>query len=180
MKSGTLRRVAAVAIAASLVALIAAPVLAQAPAAPPAPTPNKGDTAWMLTASALVLLMTIPGLALFYGGLVRTKNMLSMLMQVFFIVCIVCLPHLTASQSARTRHNRCTLREKRTLASGDITEFPVGCYRSAAFCNRLLLLLASVRLELRVLDHLKALLYGRVILRIWEGYLTRRHVQVVL
>jgi Amt family ammonium transporter len=91
MKSGTLRRVAAVAIAASLVALIAAPVLAQAPAAPPAPTPNKGDTAWMLTASALVLLMTIPGLALFYGGLVRTKNMLSMLMQVFFIVCIVCI-----------------------------------------------------------------------------------------
>jgi Amt family ammonium transporter len=91
MKSGTLRRVAAVAIAASLVALIAAPVLAQAPAAPPAPTPNKGDTAWMLTASALVLLMTVPGLALFYGGLVRTKNMLSMLMQVFFIVCIVCI-----------------------------------------------------------------------------------------
>jgi Amt family ammonium transporter len=54
-----------------------------------APTPNKGDTAWMLTASALVLLMTIPGLALFYGGLVRTKNMLSMLMQVFYTVCVV-------------------------------------------------------------------------------------------
>ena len=51
--------------------------------------PNKGDTAWMLTSTALVLLMTIPGLALFYGGLVRTKNMLSVLTQVFSIVCIV-------------------------------------------------------------------------------------------
>ncbi len=48
-----------------------------------APTPNKGDTAWMLTATALVLLMSVPALALFYGGLVRTKNMLSVLMQVF-------------------------------------------------------------------------------------------------
>jgi Amt family ammonium transporter len=48
-----------------------------------APQPNKGDTAWMLTATALVLLMSVPGLALFYGGLVRTKNMLSVLMQVF-------------------------------------------------------------------------------------------------
>ena len=48
-----------------------------------APQPNKGDTAWMLTATALVLLMSVPALALFYGGLVRTKNMLSVLMQVF-------------------------------------------------------------------------------------------------
>jgi Amt family ammonium transporter len=56
-----------------------------------APTPNKGDTAWMMTASVLVLLMTIPGLALFYGGLARTKNMLSMLMQVFYTVCVVCI-----------------------------------------------------------------------------------------
>jgi ammonium transporter, Amt family len=54
-----------------------------------APVPNKGDTAWMLTSSALVLLMTIPGLALFYGGLVRSKNMLSVLMHVFYSVCIV-------------------------------------------------------------------------------------------
>ena len=53
-----------------------------ATAAPP-PTPNKGDTAWMLTSTALVLLMSVPALALFYGGLVRTKNMLSVLMQVF-------------------------------------------------------------------------------------------------
>ena len=53
------------------------------------PTVNKGDNAWMLTSTVLVLLMTIPGLALFYGGLVRSKNMLSVLMQVFYIVCVV-------------------------------------------------------------------------------------------
>src|SRR5216110_2099838 len=47
------------------------------------PVPNKGDTAWMLTSTALVLLMSVPGLALFYGGLVRGKNLLSVLMQVF-------------------------------------------------------------------------------------------------
>ena len=62
---------------------------AAAPAAPPAPVPNKGDTAWMLTSSALVLMMSVPGLALFYGGLVRTKNMLSVLTQVFAIVSLV-------------------------------------------------------------------------------------------
>ena len=62
---------------------------AAAPAAPPAPVPNKGDTAWMLTSSALVLMMSIPGLALFYGGLVRTKNMLSVLTQVFAIVSLI-------------------------------------------------------------------------------------------
>jgi Amt family ammonium transporter len=50
---------------------------------------NKGDNAWMLTSSVLVLLMTIPGLALFYGGLVRSKNMLSVLAHVFYTVCIV-------------------------------------------------------------------------------------------
>jgi Amt family ammonium transporter len=90
MKLGKFTRIAAVGAAAILLGLIAAPALAQAPT-PPAPTPNKGDIAWMMTASVLVLLMTIPGLALFYGGLVRTKNMLSMLMQVFFIVCLVCI-----------------------------------------------------------------------------------------
>ena len=50
---------------------------------------NKGDTTWMLMSSVLVLMMAIPALALFYGGLVRTKNMLSVLMQVFMIVAIV-------------------------------------------------------------------------------------------
>ena len=49
---------------------------------------NKGDNAWMLVSTALVLMMSIPGLALFYGGLVRTKNMLSVLMQVFMIISI--------------------------------------------------------------------------------------------
>jgi ammonium transporter, Amt family len=58
---------------------------------PAAPVPNKGDTAFMMIATVLVLLMTVPGLALFYGGLVRSKNMLSVLTQVFAIVSIVCL-----------------------------------------------------------------------------------------
>jgi len=53
--------------------------------AKPAPTPNKGDVAWMLTCSALVLKMSVPALALFYGGMVRSKNALSMLMQVFVV-----------------------------------------------------------------------------------------------
>jgi Amt family ammonium transporter len=57
------------------------PVVAGAADAPP--VPNKGDTSWMMTSTALVLLMSVPALALFYGGLVRTKNMLSVLMQVF-------------------------------------------------------------------------------------------------
>ena len=52
---------------------------------------NKGDTSWMLISSALVLMMSVPALALFYGGLVRTKNMLSVLMQVFMIVSIASL-----------------------------------------------------------------------------------------
>jgi Amt family ammonium transporter len=60
-----------------------------APAAAPAPTPNKGDTAWMLTSTALVLLMSVPALALFYGGLVRSKNMLSVLMQVFVTFSLI-------------------------------------------------------------------------------------------
>jgi len=71
--------------------LLADPAWAQGAAAPApsAPMPNKGDTAWMLVSSALVLMMSVPGLALFYGGLVRSKNMLSVLTQVFAIVCLV-------------------------------------------------------------------------------------------
>ena len=64
----------------------AAPVVAEAK---PAPTPNKGDTAWMLTSTALVLMMSVPALALFYGGMVRSKNTLSMLMQVFVVFSLV-------------------------------------------------------------------------------------------
>jgi Amt family ammonium transporter len=52
------------------------------------PVPNKGDTTWMVVATALVLMMSLPGLALFYGGLVRTKNMASVLAQVFAVVCL--------------------------------------------------------------------------------------------
>jgi len=60
---------------------------AVAAAAPPAP--NKGDTAWMIVATVLVILMIVPGLALFYGGMVRAKNMLSVLMQVFVIFSLI-------------------------------------------------------------------------------------------
>ncbi|PJI88954.1 ammonium transporter [Sphingomonas koreensis] len=58
---------------------------------PTAEMVNKGDVAWMLVASAFVLMMSVPALALFYGGLVRTKNMLSVLMQVLTIVCVAAL-----------------------------------------------------------------------------------------
>jgi Amt family ammonium transporter len=88
MKLGIPRLIAAFAVVALSAWLMIESALAQAPTPP---TPNKGDVAWMLTATVLVLLMTIPGLALFYGGLVRTKNMLSMLMQVFYTVCVVCI-----------------------------------------------------------------------------------------
>ena len=60
-----------------------------AAAAPAAVQPNKGDTSWMIVATAFVILMSIPGLALFYGGLVRSKNMLSVLMQVFVIFSLI-------------------------------------------------------------------------------------------
>jgi Amt family ammonium transporter len=62
---------------------------APAPAAEPAPTLNAGDTSWMMTSTVLVILMTIPGLALFYGGLGRSKNMLSVLMHVFTIFSLI-------------------------------------------------------------------------------------------
>ncbi|HEV2650740.1 MAG TPA: ammonium transporter [Rhizomicrobium sp.] len=67
-------------------ALTTAPAFAAAP--PPDPL-NSGDTAWMLTSSALVLMMTIPGLALFYGGMVRKKNVLATLAQSFGATCII-------------------------------------------------------------------------------------------
>ena len=81
---------------AGLFALIATtPVLAELIKAPTieqqATMVNKGDTSWMLISSALVLMMSVPALALFYGGLVRTKNMLSVLMQVFMIVSVAAL-----------------------------------------------------------------------------------------
>ena len=60
---------------------------------------DSGDTAWLLTATAIVLMMTIPGLALFYGGMVRKKNVLSMLMQSFAITCVVSLVWMIAGYS---------------------------------------------------------------------------------
>ncbi len=74
--------VAAAADAASAAAPAAAAAASDAASAPAAPVANKGDVAWMTVSTLLVILMTVPGLALFYGGLVRSKNMLSVLMQV--------------------------------------------------------------------------------------------------
>ena len=68
----------------ALVALLPSPALAEE-----APVLNSGDTAWMLTATALVLFMTIPGLSLFYAGMVRSKNVLSVLMQCFAITSLM-------------------------------------------------------------------------------------------
>jgi ammonium transporter, Amt family len=86
----------------------AAPAAAAPTAAPPTPTTPQlvgadkisgGDTAWMLTSTALVLLMTIPGLALFYGGMVRKKNVLATLMQSFAITCLVTILWIVAGYS---------------------------------------------------------------------------------
>ncbi len=74
---------------AKVTAPAAAPAAATAEAAAPVAVPNKGDTAFMTIATVLVILMTIPGLALFYGGLVRSKNMLSVLMQVFVVSSLI-------------------------------------------------------------------------------------------
>ena len=63
--------------------------LAAVPAFAQDPTTNSGDTAWLITATALVLLMTLPGLALFYGGMVRKMNVLTIIMQSFATCCLV-------------------------------------------------------------------------------------------
>jgi Amt family ammonium transporter len=85
----------------AVAALCAGTGEALAQAAPPAPPPklDTGDTAWMLTSTALVLLMTIPGLALFYGGMVRKKNVLAITMQCFAITCITTVLWLVAGYS---------------------------------------------------------------------------------
>ena len=70
-------------------AAAAAPAAAAEAPAAAAPVPDKGDTAWLLVCAAFVILMSIPGLALFYGGLVRSKNMLSVLMQVFTVFSLI-------------------------------------------------------------------------------------------
>ncbi|MFM2054340.1 MAG: hypothetical protein RL456_2377, partial [Pseudomonadota bacterium] len=75
--------------AAAAPAAAEAPASDAAPAAAPAPKFDKGDTAWMMLSTLLVILMTLPGLALFYGGLVRAKNMLSVLMQVMVTFSLI-------------------------------------------------------------------------------------------
>lgn len=87
---------AASTLCASMFAATSAMAQEAAAAAPPVFEPtaemvNKGDVAWMMVATAFVLMMSVPALALFYGGLVRTKNMLSVLMQVLTIVCVAAL-----------------------------------------------------------------------------------------
>ncbi len=86
MHAFSFRQLPTAALAALPIVLLAGPALAA-----DAPTPNKGDTAWMLVATVFVLMMTIPGLALFYAGLVRAKNVVSMLLQVFAITCMVAI-----------------------------------------------------------------------------------------
>jgi Amt family ammonium transporter len=86
--SAAAAEVDAAAAAAAAAAPAAEAPAAEAPAAA-APVPDKGDTAWMLTSTALVLLMSVPALALFYGGLVRKKNMLSVLIQVFVVFSLI-------------------------------------------------------------------------------------------
>src|ERR1700686_2316396 len=81
----------------ALVAMLLAMPTAWSETAPTEPTLisvdkiSAGDTAWMLTSTALVLMMSIPGLALFYGGMVRKKNVLATVMQTFAITCVVTL-----------------------------------------------------------------------------------------
>jgi Amt family ammonium transporter len=84
--------------AGAAIAAAVLPVVALAQTAPP-PKLDTGDTAWMLTSTALVLMMTIPGLALFYGGMVRKKNVLAMLMQCFAICCLSTVLWMVAGYS---------------------------------------------------------------------------------
>ena len=124
--------------AATTTAPVAAPAAAAAAAAASpaaataAPTPNHGDTAWMLVATAFVILMTIPGLALFYGGLVRTKNMLSVLMQVFVIFSLIVVLWVVYGYSlAFTEGNAFIGSLDRTFLKG-IFDYSKGTFATAA------------------------------------------------
>src|SRR3954471_18173316 len=88
MRIESLKKAAVMALA-GLGTLATTTGIAFAQTAAKAPVPDKGDTAWMLVSTVLVLMMIVPGLALFYGGLVRAKNMLSVLTQTLVITCIV-------------------------------------------------------------------------------------------
>ena len=119
--------------AAAPAAAAAAPAAdASAPAAAPAPVPNKGDTAWMMVSTLLVILMTVPGLALFYGGLVRSKNMLSVLMQVMVTFSmIVVLWFLYGYSLAFTEGNQFIGGMDRLLMKG-IWDNAAGTFANAA------------------------------------------------
>ncbi|MDO9243067.1 MAG: ammonia channel protein, partial [Rhodocyclaceae bacterium] len=80
---------AAAETAVAVVTAVADAASAAVPAAEIVPTVHKGDVAWMMTATLLVVFMAVPGLALFYGGLVRAKNMLSVLMQVMVVFSLI-------------------------------------------------------------------------------------------
>ena len=87
------RQLTCAAVVAGMVLTLATPALADAPAL------DRGDTSWMLTSTALVLMMTIPGLALFYGGMVRKMNVLATMMQSFLITCLVTVLWMIVSYS---------------------------------------------------------------------------------
>ncbi len=87
------------AVCSALVATTVGALAQEAAATPPVLELNTGDTAWMLTSTALVLLMTIPGLALFYGGMVRKKNVLATVMQSFAVTCLVTVLWMVAGYS---------------------------------------------------------------------------------
>src|SRR6202795_2858868 len=107
MRIDTLKK-AGLGAAATLASLLvmAGSAFAQAAAAAPKDPLNSGDTAWMITSSALVLMMTIPGLALFYGGMVRKKNILATLAQSFGATCVITVLWMIVGYSiAFTGHN---------------------------------------------------------------------------
>ncbi|WP_054310350.1 ammonium transporter [Mesorhizobium sp. 1M-11] len=93
------RAVAPLAALAGLLATTVAYAQEATPAAAPAPVLDTGNTAWMLTSTALVLMMTIPGLALFYAGMVRKKNLLATVMQSFAVCCLVTVLWFVAGYS---------------------------------------------------------------------------------
>ncbi len=104
MKSLGLTRLSGFGLAALLLGgALASPAFAQA-AAPP-PKLDSGDTAWMMTSTALVLMMTIPGLALFYGGMVRRKNVIATVAQSFVITCIVTVLWMVVGYSLAFTNN---------------------------------------------------------------------------
>jgi Amt family ammonium transporter len=87
----------------------------------PAPALNTGDTAWVLAATALVLLMTVPGLALFYGGLVGQRNVLSTLMHSFFLARLISVPWVLFGYSLNSPRRRPRDRRRKSQESSRST-----------------------------------------------------------